>query len=154
MDVLTNSDEIRWIGNIQPGYRLHPQLLYDNLQTTVAIIPTNDLSFGGYEELALDLISYGAYDAWCGYSMCQAEIGDNSEFLFNTARDGRILWIEPISSMEVHNGVARAISGVVSLENEASFTWMVLVKCLQAYWDDRDHPDIAGRVANIHTIWP
>ena len=153
LDVLTNSDEIRWIGNIQPGYRLHPQLLFDNLQTTVAIIPTNDLSFGGYEELALDLISYGAYDAWCGYSMCQAEIGDNSEFLFNTARDGRILWIEPISSMEVHNGVARAISGVVSLENEASFTLDGSGEML-AIADtglDRDHPDIAGRVAAIYT---
>ena len=130
---------------------MHPQLLFDNLHNC-SNNSTNDLSFGGYEELALDLISYGAYDAWCGYSMCQVEMSD-SEFLFNTARDGRILWIEPISSMEVHNGVARAISGVVSLENDASFTLDGSGEML-AIADtglDRDHPDIAGRVAAIYT---
>ena len=122
LDILTNSELIRYVGNVQPGYRLHPSLLYDNVYTTVSIIPASDLGYGGYEELALDLVRFGANDAWCGFTMCQVEMRDSEEFLFNAARDGRILWIEPTSSMEVHNGVARAISGVVSLDADASFT--------------------------------
>ena len=153
LDILTNSELIRYVGNVQPGYRLHPSLLYDNVYSTVSIIPASDLGYGGYEELALDLLRFGANDAWCGFTMCQVEMRDSEEFLFNAARDGRILWIEPTSSMEVHNGVARAISGVVSLDADASFTLDGSGEML-AIADtglDRDHPDIAGRVAAIYT---
>ena len=153
LEILSNSEQLRWIENVHPGYRLHPQLLFGESHDTVAVIPTNDLGYGGYEELALDLVNYGAHDAWCGYSMCQAKIGDDTNFLFDAARDGRILWVEPIYSMQVHNGVARAISGVVSLDGDASFTLDGSGEML-AIADtglDRDHPDIAGRVAAIYT---
>ena len=153
MIFLPTLELIRYVGNVQPGYRLHPSLLYDNVYTTVSIIPASDLGYGGYEELALDLVRFGANDAWCGFTMCQVEMRDSEEFLFNAARDGRILWIEPTSSMEVHNGVARAISGVVSLDADASFTLDGSGEML-AIADtglDRDHPDIAGRVAAIYT---
>ena len=93
LDILTNSEQIRYTGNVQPGYRLHPNLLYEDIHKTVAIIPANDLAYGGYEELALDLVRYGANDVWCGFTMCQAKMHDSEEFLFNAARDGRILWI-------------------------------------------------------------
>ena len=153
IELLSNSEQIRWMDNVQPGYRLHPQLMLGESYTNVAVIPTSDLGYGGYMELALDLLSYGAHDAWCGFSLCQAKISDGSNFLLNTARDGRVLWVEPMFSMQVHNGIARAISGVVSLDNDPSFTLDGSGEML-AIADtglDRDHPDIAGRVAAIYT---
>ena len=58
------------------------RVLYDNVYTTVSIIPASDLGYGGYEELALDLVRFGANDAWCGFTMCQVEMRDSEEFLF------------------------------------------------------------------------
>ena len=148
LEILSNSEQLRWIENVHPGYRLHPQLLFGESHDTVAVIPTNDLGYGGYEELALDLVNYGAHDAWCGYSMCQAKIGDDTNFLFDAARDGRILWVEPIYSMQVHNGVARHYF-------RRSFArWRCFIHLdgsgeMLAIADtglDRDHPDIAGKL--------
>ena len=152
LSLLEDSGQVRWIGEMQPGYRVHPNLLVENSYHTLAIIPASDLAHGGYPELAFDLISYGAVDAWCGYSFCQAKI-NSAEFIKRAANDGRIVWIEPIAELVVHNSVARAISGVVSLENSASFTLDGSGEML-AIADtglDRDHPDISGRVAAIYT---
>ena len=49
------------------------------------------------------------------------KIVQGSNFVQNVARDGRILWTEPVAEMEIHNSIARAISGVVSIDNDASF---------------------------------
>ena len=119
LETLENSADIRWIENVHPGYRLHPDLLISSDFSTLAIVPTNDLGHGGYGELALDLVNYGANDAWCGYTMCQVEVVKYNQFILNAANDGRIIWVEPISQLTVHNSVARAISGVVSVENNA-----------------------------------
>ena len=153
LELLENSAQIRWIESIHPGYRLHPDLLINNKYSTLAVVPTNDLGHGGYGELALDLVNYGANDAWCGYSMCQVELVNYKQFILSAANDGRIIWVEPISQLTVHNGVARAISGVVSVENDALFTLDGSGEML-AIADtglDRDHPDIAGRVAAVYT---
>ena len=153
LPLIENSDEVRWLSDMQPGFRIHPSLFTINDHTNLAVIPTADLSLGGYAELSLDLLSYGATDAWCGYSLCQVKITEGSDFVGQAARDGRILWIEPVAEMKLHNSVARALSGVVSVVNDASFTLDGSGEML-AITDtglDRDHPDIAGRVAAIYT---
>ena len=138
---------------MHPGHRVHPQLTDGNSHSALAIVPAKDLASGGYAELARDLIMYGASDAWCGITLCQVRLDDTSAFTRNAAFDGRIVWIEPVGEMMVHNGVARAISGVVAIENDATFTLDGSGEML-AITDtglDRDHPDIAGRVAAVYT---
>ena len=150
---LDDSQHVRWIGDMHPGHRVHPQLTDGNSHNTLAIVPASDLASGGYAELARDLINYGASDAWCGITLCQVQLDDTSVFIHNAAFDGRIVWIEPVGEMVVHNGVARAISGVVAIDNDATFTLDGSGEML-AITDtglDRDHPDIAGRVAAVYT---
>ena len=150
---LDDSQHVRWIGDMHPGHRVHPQLTDGNSHNTLAIVPASDLASGGYAELARDLINYGASDAWCGITLCQVRLDDTSVFIHNAAFDGRIVWIEPVGEMVVHNGVARAISGVVAIDNDATFTLDGSGEML-AITDtglDRDHPDIAGRVAAVYT---
>ena len=84
-------------------------------------------------------------------SLCQVKIPLGSDFVQNAARDGRILWTEPVAEMEIHNSIARAISGVVSIDNDASFVLdgsgeMIAITDTGL---DRDHPDIDGRVAQF-----
>ena len=153
LEIMEKSQHIRWIGDMQPGYRVHPALFQTNTFTTLVVIPASDLSVGGYVDLSYDLIKYGAVDAWCGFSLCQVEISQGDDFVLNAARDGRILWTEPIAEMEIHNSIARAISGVVSVDNEASFVLdgsgeMIAIADTGL---DRDHPDINGRVAAVYT---
>ena len=150
---LDDSQHVRWIGDMHPGHRVHPQLTDGNSHNALAIVPASDLASGGYAELARDLINYGASDAWCGITLCQVRLDDTSVFIHNAAFDGRIVWIEPVGEMVVHNGVARAISGVVAIDNDATFTLDGSGEML-AITDtglDRDHPDIAGRVAAVYT---
>ena len=153
LELIENSEETRWIGDVHPGYRIHPDLLNNIYPETLAVVPAKDLAVGGYGELALDLIKYGAHDAWCGYTLCQVKVSYASDFLVNVANDGRVIWTEPISDMVVHNSVARAISGVVSVESDASFILdgsgeMIAIADTGL---DRDHPDIDGRVAAVYT---
>ena len=150
---IEDSEHVRWLGDLQPGYRIHPDLLDSNGHSKLAVIPASDLAVGGYAELSRDLISLGASTAWCGITLCQVSVDDNSDFAFNAAFDGRVVWIEPIAEMTVHNAVVRAMSGVVSVENEATFTLdgsgeMIAIADTGL---DRDHPDIAGRVAAVYT---
>ncbi|MEC7589903.1 MAG: S8 family serine peptidase, partial [Candidatus Thermoplasmatota archaeon] len=153
LEVMEKSQEIRWIGDMQPGYRVHPVLFQTNTYTNLVVIPTSDLSVGGYADLSYDLVKFGSVDAWCGFSLCQVKIPRGSDFVQNAARDGRILWIEPVAEMEIHNSIARAISGVVSIDNDASFVLdgsgeMIAITDTGL---DRDHPDIDGRVAAVYT---
>ena len=153
LDLLATSDEVRWFGNINPGYRIHPSIIYDSNYQNLALIPSSDLGYGGYESLTLSLINYGASDAWCGYTTCQVTVDNSLEFAKLASKDGRILWTEPVSDMVVHNAVARAITGVVEVESSATFTLDGSGEML-AIADtglDRDHPDISGRVAAVYT---
>ena len=153
IDILSTSGEVRWFGNINPGFRVHPSIMYDYNYQSLALIPSDDLGYGGYESLALSLINYGAIDAWCGYTTCQVTVQDSLEFSNLASKDGRIIWIEPVSEMVVHNAVARAITGVVDVESLATFTLDGSGEML-AIADtglDRDHPDINGRVAAVYT---
>ena len=108
---IEDSEQVRWLGDLQPGYRIHPDLLDSNGHSKLAVIPASDLAVGGYAELSRDLISLGASTAWCGITLCQVSVDDNSDFAFNAAFDGRVVWIEPIAEMTVHNAVVRAMSG-------------------------------------------
>ena len=88
------------------------------------MIPANDLSVGGYQDLVMNFASFGATDAWCGYSLCQAEVSEDlmSTFIQNIARDGRIIWTEHASQLVLHNAVARSITGVMDVDTSATFT--------------------------------
>ena len=153
LDLLATSDEVRWFGSINPGYRIHPSIIYDSNYQNLALIPSSDLGYGGYESLTLSLINYGASDAWCGYTTCQVTVDNSLEFAKLASKDGRIIWTEPVSEMVVHNAVARAITGVVEVDSSATFTLDGSGEML-AIADtglDRDHPDISGRVAAVYT---
>ena len=150
---LDDSEQVRWLGDLQPGYRVHPDLLATNSHSRLTVIPASDLAVGGYAELSRDLIRFGASTAWCGITLCQVSVDEDSDFTFNAAFDGRVVWIEPVGEMTVHNAVVRAISGVVSIENDATFTLdgsgeMIAIADTGL---DRDHPDISGRVAAVYT---
>ncbi len=150
---LDDPEQVRWLADLQPGYRIHPDLLATNSHDKLAVIPASDLAVGGYAELSRDLINFGASTAWCGITLCQVSIDEGSDFTFNAAFDGRVVWIEPVGEMTVHNAVVRAISGVVSVENDATFTLdgsgeMIAIADTGL---DRDHPDISGRVAAVYT---
>ena len=150
---LADNPLVRWAGNINPGYRVHPNLIWDDSYSQFSIIPTSDLDPVGYEELVLSLVDYGAYDAWCGMTTCQATVTESSKFIDTISRDGRVLWIEPVGEMVLHNAVARAITGVANIEAGGTFTLDGSGEML-AITDtglDRDHPDLNGRVAAIYT---
>ena len=153
IDVLATSDEVRWFGNIHPGYRIHPSIIYESNYQSLSLIPSNDLGYGGYESLALSLTNYGATDAWCGYTTCQVTVENSLDFANLVSQDGRIIWTEPVSEMVVHNAVARAITGVANVDLSGTFTLDGSGEML-AIADtglDRDHPDISGRVAAVYT---
>ncbi|MBT4920960.1 MAG: S8 family serine peptidase [Euryarchaeota archaeon] len=153
IDMLATSDEVRWFGNINPGYRIHPSIIYESNYHSLSLIPSNDLGYGGYESLALSLTNYGATDAWCGYTTCQVTVENSLHFANLVSQDGRIIWTEPVGKMVVHNAVARAITGVANVDLSGTFTLDGSGEML-AIADtglDRDHPDISGRVAAVYT---
>ncbi|RJU84379.1 MAG: hypothetical protein DWB99_00475 [Candidatus Poseidoniales archaeon] len=154
-DVMSEDSQIRWIGNMHPGWRVSSEVLEIQNDNTLMIIPSSDLHFGGFEKLVLDLTNYGAVDAWCGIGACQVSLSNSNliHFIDQASSDGRIIWIEQGHGLELHNAVAGAISGVVDVENSATFTLDGSGEML-AIADtglDRDHPDISGRVSAIYT---
>lgn len=152
---LQQDSRIRWIGNMQPGWRVQPGLMtLENIESVI-LIPSSDLQLGGFEELVLNLIGNGADEAWCGVGICQAFISPNiiTSFSSNVISDGRFIWLEKGNDMELHNAVAGAISGVVNVGSTATFTLdgsgeMIAIADTGL---DRDHPDISGRVAAVYT---
>ena len=155
LDFLHSENSVRWVGNVDPGFRVHPDLLLDDKGGLLSMIPANDLSVGGYQDLVMNFASFGATDAWCGYSLCQAEVSEDmmSTFIQNIARDGRIIWTEHASQLVLHNAVARSITGVMDVDTSATFTLdgsgeMIAIADTGL---DRDHPDINGRVAAVYT---
>ena len=155
LEFLTSEKSVRWVGNVDPGFRIHPDLTSNGKGGLLSLIPANDLSIGGYQDLVMNFASFGASDAWCGYSLCQAEVSDDlvSEFIENIASDGRIIWTERASQLVLHNAVARSITGVMDVDASATFTLdgsgeMIAITDTGL---DRDHPDINGRVAAVYT---
>lgn len=153
---LENDDRIRWIGHQQPQWRLAPDLIHDGITTpSITLIPASDLGFGGYPELATDLVRYGAEEAWCDAWLCRAVIseGDDLTLLRNIAHDGRVIWTEPSAELRVHNALAWSIAGVQDVNNNATFTLdgsgeMIAVTDTGL---DQNHPDLTGRVAATYT---
>ena len=155
LDFLHSENSVRWVGNVDPGFRIHPGLLSSGKGGLLSMIPANDLSIGGYQDLVMNFASFGATDAWCGYSLCQAEVSEDlmSTFIRNIAGDGRIIWTEYASQLVLHNAVARSITGVMDVDASATFTLdgsgeMIAIADTGL---DRDHPDINGRVAAVYT---
>ena len=153
---LEQDSRIRWAGVEHPAMRISPQIL-DNPQTStkLAIIPASDLSSGGLSALSKDIVSYGAESAWCGIGLCEVNVApDNiAPVVKNIAFDGRVIWQEPSYELELHNAVAGAVSGVLGVTNNATFTLdgsgeMIAITDTGL---DRDHPDINGRVIGVYT---
>ena len=153
---LQQDSRIRWAGVEHPAMRISPQIL-DNPQTStkLAIIPASDLASGGLSALSKDIVSYGAESAWCGIGLCEVNIAPNNiaPVVKNIAFDGRVIWQEPSYDLELHNAVAGAVSGVLGVTNNATFTLdgsgeMIAITDTGL---DRDHPDINGRVIGVYT---
>ncbi|MDG1546985.1 MAG: S8 family serine peptidase [Candidatus Poseidoniaceae archaeon] len=153
---LQQDSRIRWAGVEHPAMRISPQIL-DNPQTStkLAIIPASDLASGGLSALSKDIVSYGAESAWCGIGLCEVNIAPSNiaPVVKNIAFDGRVIWQEPSYDLELHNAVAGAVSGVLGVTNNATFTLdgsgeMIAITDTGL---DRDHPDINGRVIGVYT---
>jgi len=154
-EFLDNDERVRWIGEMKPDWRVSENIFPTTESNVIFMIPTIDLEIGGYEQLVLDLASYGGTDTWCGLTFCQSHVVTENiqDFILNVANDGRILWIERGSQLELHNSVAASLTGVVNVRNSATFTLDGSGEML-AIADtglDRDHPDISGRVAAVYT---
>ena len=153
---LSNEEGVRWVGQHQPGWRVAPSLLVQPAGAkALAIIPTPDLSVGGYAALATDLVRFGAVEASCDAWMCHAAVDPNTALTLirHLAHDGRILWTEPSSELRVHNALAWSIAGVQGVANNATFTLdgsgeMIAIADTGL---DQNHPDLAGRVAATYT---
>jgi len=155
LEALQVDERVRWVGVQQPGWRIHSSLLEPTSTSHLALIPSSDLAVGGLGSLSLDLVKMGAEEAWCGIGLC--EVHYNSEFqsilLNNIMHDGRIIWAEPTTGIELHNAVAGAIVGLNDVAANASFTLNGSGETI-AISDtglDVDHPDILGRVAGVYT---
>ena len=153
---LQQDSRIRWAGVDHPAMRISP-LILDNpqLSSKIAIVPASDLAVAGLSTLARDIVSYGAESAWCGIGICEVNIAsDNSATVIRQiAFDGRVIWQEPSYDLELHNAVAGALSGVLGVSNNATFTLDGSGEMI-ATTDtglDRDHPDINGRVIGVYT---
>ncbi|NCG42239.1 MAG: S8 family serine peptidase [Euryarchaeota archaeon] len=153
---LQQDSRIRWAGVDHPAMRISP-LILDNpqLSSKIAIVPASDLAVAGLSTLARDIVSYGAESAWCGIGICEVNIAsDNSATVIRQiAFDGRVIWQEPSYDLELHNAVAGALSGVLGVSNNATFTLdgsgeMIAITDTGL---DRDHPDINGRVIGVYT---
>ena len=153
---LGNEEGVRWVGQHQPGWRVAPSLLVQPAGAkALAIIPTPDLSVGGYAALATDLVRFGAVEASCDAWMCHAAVDPNTahDLIRHLAHDGRILWTEPSSELRVHNALAWSIAGVQGVANNATFTLdgsgeMIAIADTGL---DQNHPDLTGRVAATYT---
>ena len=147
--------QVRWLGNMHPGWRISGEVLESQTVTSLMLIPSNDLQYGGFDRLVFDLTSYGADDAWCGIGACQVSITEEKidYFVERVAFDGRIVWVEEGYGLELHNAVAGAISGVVNVASSATFTLDGSGEMLSVADTglDRDHPDISGRVSAVYT---
>ena len=153
---LQQDSRIRWAGVEHPAMRISP-LIIDNPQISskLAIIPASDLASAGLSALSKDIVSYGAESAWCGIGICEVNIAieNIAPVVKNIAFDGRVIWQEPSSDLELHNAVAGAVSGVLGVTNNATFTLdgsgeMISITDTGL---DRDHPDINGRVIGVYT---
>ena len=153
---LQQDSRIRWAGVEHPAMRISPQIL-DNpaASSKLAIVPASDLAVAGLSDLSRDLISYGAESAWCGIGICEVNIANENIALVvkQIAFDGRVIWQEPSYDLELHNAVAGAVSGVLGVANNATFTLdgsgeMIAITDTGL---DRDHPDINGRVIGVYT---
>ena len=153
---LQQDSRIRWAGVDHPAMRISP-LILDNpqLSSKIAIVPASDLAVAGLSTLARDIVAYGAESAWCGIGICEVNIAsDNAATVIRQiAFDGRVIWQEPSYELELHNAVAGALSGVLGVSNNATFTLdgsgeMIAITDTGL---DRDHPDINGRVIGVYT---
>ena len=153
---LQQDSRIRWAGVEHPAMRISP-LILDNPQfsSKIAIVPASDLAVAGLSTLARDIVSYGAESAWCGIGICEVNIASNNiaTVIRQIAFDGRVIWQEPSYDLELHNAVAGALSGVLGVSNNATFTLdgsgeMIAITDTGL---DRDHPDITGRVIGVYT---
>jgi len=153
---LQQDSRIRWAGVEHPAMRISP-LILDNpqLSSKIAIVPASDLAVAGLSTLARDIVSYGAESAWCGIGICEVNIASDNiaTVIRQIAFDGRVIWQEPSYELELHNAVAGAISGVLGVSNNATFTLdgsgeMIAITDTGL---DRDHPDITGRVIGVYT---
>ena len=156
MDDLRAEDGVRWVGELQPGWRVSPELLYQPARApALAVVPTPDLGVGGYAALATDMVRFGAEEASCDAWMCLAAVDPSQArtLVQHLAHDGRILWTEPASELRVHNALAWSIAGVQAVANNASFTLdgsgeMIAIADTGL---DQNHPDLVGRVASTNT---
>ena len=144
---IQDEESVRWAGPMMPGWRVSESI--DTSTNFISVIPAADLTTSDLETLAVDLVIYGADEAWCGLHLCEIKGHPNLELL---ARDGRIIWSEIAHEIRVTNAVAGAIVGVPEIRNSSlgldgsgekiTFTDTGI---------DRDHPDIAGRIAGVYT---
>jgi len=145
--IIQDDESVRWAGSMMPGWRVSPQV--DSETTYIAAIPAVDLVPEALEGLAHDIVMMGADEAWCGLHLCEIKGSPNLELL---ARDGRIIWSEPTSELQLTNAMAGAIVGIPEVSNSSlgldgsgekiSFTDTGI---------DQTHPDLNGRIAGVYT---
>ena len=148
-------DDVRWVGAQHPGWRIDASIVAGGLVNHLALVPSSDLSIGGFEQLTVDLLRMGADEAWCGIGVCEVSIASTHAhaFIARAVQDGRIIWVEPTVDFSLHNALAAAATGVIDVRNNATFTLdgsgeMIAIADTGL---DQDHPDLAGRVAAVYT---
>ena len=144
---LQDEESVRWAGSMMPGWRVSESV--DRKTDFISVVPAPDLKTSSLKLLAVDLVSMGADEAWCGLHLCEVKGYPNLESL---ARDGRVIWSEKAHEIRLTNAVAGAIVGSNEIRNSSlgldgsgekiTFTDTGI---------DQDHPDIFGRIAGVYT---
>ncbi len=147
LSALQEDESVRWAGPMMPGWRVSESV--DSSTKFISSIPAADLKPQALERLAVDLVSMGADEAWCGLHLCEIRGLPDLGLL---AKDGRIIWSEVAHELRLTNAVAGAIVGVPEVANSTLGLDGSGEKI--AFTDtgiDQDHPDIFGRIAGVYT---
>jgi uncharacterized membrane protein len=147
---------VKWIGEFPIAWKVSKDLipLINQLEGSVdlQIMITPDLNFQELELLNIDLslVSNDILDRdVCDFSLCKLS-GINPSIIPILAMDGRILKIEPSSSLKIHNNNARILSSIdeaISLSG-GSLDGEGEVMAISDTGLDADHGDFGTRLRN------